>query len=58
MLTQQFQIQNLIESVLGVSPHPQPFSLGEKGARFKVPLPEGEGFRVRAIIKEIPKINQ
>jgi hypothetical protein len=29
-------------------PHPQPFSLGEKGARFKVPLPSGEGFRVRA----------
>jgi hypothetical protein len=45
------------------SPHPQPFSLREKGAGagfkvplaeveevgFKVPLPEGEGFRVRAI---------
>ncbi len=29
------------------SPHPQPFSLGEKGARFKVSLPSGEGFRVR-----------
>jgi len=28
-------------------PHPQPFSLREKGAGFKVPLPEGEGFRVR-----------
>jgi hypothetical protein len=25
-----------------------PFSPREKGARFKVPLPSGEGFRVRA----------
>jgi len=32
-------------------PHPQPFSLREKGAGFKVPLPEGEGFRVRVKLK-------
>ena len=30
------------------SPHPQPFSQGAKGAGFKVSLPLGEGFRVRA----------
>jgi hypothetical protein len=30
-------------------PHPQPFSQREKGAGLRVPLPEGEGFRVRAI---------
>jgi hypothetical protein len=33
------------------NPHPQPFSLMEKGAKalLKVPRPEGEGFRVRVI---------
>jgi hypothetical protein len=37
----------VVKSRLHISPHPQPFSLGEKGARFKVPLPLKEGFRVR-----------
>ena len=31
------------------SPHPPtPSPGGRRGARFKVPLPQGEGFRVRA----------
>jgi hypothetical protein len=29
-------------------PHPQPFSLGRREPDLKVPLPSGEGFRVRA----------
>jgi hypothetical protein len=41
-------IPNQLEIVTHRCPHPQPFSLGEKGARFKVPRPRGEGFRVRA----------
>jgi len=35
-------------------PHPQPFSLREKGAGFKVPLPQGEGFRVRVKKRDTP----
>jgi hypothetical protein len=30
-------------------PYLQLFFLGEKGWGFKVPLPQGEGFRVRAV---------
>lgn len=37
-----------IGSFCVVCPHPQPFSPREKGAGLKVPLPQGEGFRVRA----------
>jgi hypothetical protein len=56
-IEQQFQIQNLIESIPTVSPHPQPFSLMEKGAGSKVPLPEGEGFRVRANQCDTPAVD-
>jgi hypothetical protein len=48
MINRVILIPNQLEIATHHCPHPQPFSLGEKGARFRVPLLKREGFRVRA----------
>jgi hypothetical protein len=45
--------------LLQLNPHPRPFSLREKGAKhaLEVPLPEGEGLRVRVITPNRDLVN-